>query len=192
MLTTIYTPGIAMTTKPGAVTLAELHLPYFNYEEWDLYHEQLYCPPEKDSGRPALVRCGVVFHFSFPVFRSYIQHAAVPYRQLVGKCLELALPKPLVRVANLPSFAQVTVGKSGKGRLVHLLLYVPELRGATQVVEDPILATNVRVSVRTDGTDYGHAYLAPSRESLSLERDGEYATAIVPEIRGYQLVVFEG
>ena len=191
MLTTIYTPGIAMTALPGAQTLADLYQPYFNMKEWDLYHEHLYCPPDRPTGRPALARSGSIFHFSFPVFRGYIQHAVIGYRELVGRCLEMALPSPLVRVENLPSFAQVTMGRKQGQRLVHLLTYVPELRGATQVVEDPILANNVRVSLRADGKSCKRAYLAPSRKALELSRSGDYLSVVVPEVRGYQLVVFE-
>ena len=188
---TIYDPGIAMTAQSGAQVLAKLHKPYFNHMEWDMYHEQFYCPPEKDSGRPALVRCGNIFHFSFPVFRNYIRHAYYPHRQLVGNCLKLALPNPMVRVDNVPSFGQVTVASKGQQKLVHLLLYVPELRGKSQVIEDPILAKDVRVSLRTDGASIAKAYLAPSKTELPVERDGEYATVTIPEMCGYQLVVFE-
>lgn len=191
MLTTVYTPGIAMAALPGAQLLADLYQPYFNMKEWDLHHEHLYCPPDKPAGRPALARSGNVFHFSFPVFRGYIQHAVIAYRQLVGRCLELALPAPLVKVENLPSFAQVTVGSTRSQRLVHLLAYVPELRGGTQIIEEPILATNVRVSLRVDGGDPKRAYLAPSRQPLELTRAAGYVTVVVPEVRGYGLVVFE-
>jgi len=128
-LTTIHTPGIAMTALPGAQTLADLYQPYFNMKEWELYHEHLYCPPDKPTGRPALARSGNVFHFSFPVFRGYIQHA--------------------------------------------------------------VIATNVRVSLRADGARYKRSHLAPSRKALELSRSGDYLSVVVPEVRGYQLVVFE-
>ena len=191
MLTTIYDSGIAMVPGEGAETLAELHRPYFNHLEWDGYHEQFYCPPQEDTGRPALVRCGNVFHFSFPIFRSYIRHAPVPYRTLVGNCLGLALADPMVKVENFPSFGQVTLGRQGDRRLVHLLLYMPELRGKSQVVEEPLLARDIRVSLRSDRGEISRCYLAPSGKELPLSRDDPYISVTVPETCGYQLVVFE-
>ncbi|MCC6444289.1 MAG: alpha-L-fucosidase [Armatimonadetes bacterium] len=191
MLTAIYNPGIAMSAEEGAEALARLYQPYFNLQEWDWYHENLYIPPEADSGRPALARCGPIFHFSFPVFGSYFENALVAYKTLVRNCLEAALPDPLVRASGLPSFGQATVTRQGSRRMVHLLAYVPEQRGGVAMIEEPILARHVEVRLRTDGAGIREVYLAPSRVHLDFEESGGYVRVAVPEVCGYQLVVFE-
>ena len=98
---------------------------------------------------------------------------------------------PILTVEHLPSFAQATVTEKANMKLVHLLLYVPELRGASQVIENPITAIDVQISLRTDGKPVNRAYLAPSGQSLEIQQKGGCATVRVPTVTGYQLVVFE-
>ena len=192
MLTTIYNPGIAMKPKKGVQVLAKLYQPYFNLASWDWYHENLYIPPEKYSGRPALVRCDNIFHFSFPIFTSYFEHAVVAYKNLVRNCLEKTSLKPLVKVLNFPSFGQVTVTQKYKSRMVHLLTYLPELRGGKiQIIEEPIEVRNVEVALRVDGQKINRVYLAPEKRKLEFQSAGDYVKVIVPEVKGYQIVVFE-
>jgi hypothetical protein len=71
MLTTIYQPGGAGRPRGHVETLAALYRPYFNQQSWDGYHENLYIPPEKPAGRPAVARMGNILHFSFPIFTAY-------------------------------------------------------------------------------------------------------------------------
>jgi hypothetical protein len=190
---TIYTPGVAMRAADGATALARLFKPYFNVATWDWRHENVYLPPEGDTGRPAVVARGPLVHFSFPIFRAYFEHAVVQYRTLLGNCLAQLLPDPLVRVHNLPSFGQVTVTKKGANRMVHLLSYVPELRGPThQLIEEPITVAGVQVELRTAGRKVEKVYLAPSREPLAFDGAGDYVRVTVPRVVGYQMVVFEG
>ena len=191
MPVTVYEPGIAMSATDDVRVLARLIKPYFNYGEWDRYHEHLYVPPEEDTGRPAVARCGNIVHFSFPVFSNYINHAAIPYRTLVGNCLGQLLPEPLVTVEGLPSFARATLTATATRKMVHLISYVPELRGNAQVVEDEVHLPNVSVSLRLDGAEVKEVCLAPSQERLPFRVDGRYASVTVPEISGYQMVVFE-
>ena len=180
-----------MAAKAGSEVLAKLHKPYFNHEEWDQYHEHLYIPPKADTGRPALVNCGNIFHFSFPIFKNYINHAVIPHRTLLRNCLTRFLPNPLVKVENLPSFGQVTVTEAENRRMVHLLTYVPELRGKAQIIEEPISVHDVAVSLRTDGTIPKTVYLAPSGEELEFTVTEGYLQVSVPKVCGYQLLVFE-
>ncbi len=192
-VTTIYRPGVVLRARRGADVLARLHRPYFNHGEWDGRHEHLYTSPDRDAGRPSLARCGSVFHFSFPVFEGYFQDAVVEYREMVGYCLRQALPDPLVRAEGMPSFGQVTLTAQGRRRrLVHLLAYLPELRGQTQVIEEPVVIRNVDVALRRDDLPGARrAYLAPARAALPLRVEDGYLRVTVPEVNGYQLVVFE-
>ncbi|MCG2659709.1 MAG: hypothetical protein L6437_05640, partial [Kiritimatiellae bacterium] len=189
----VYSPGIAMRTKKKCITLAKVIQPYFDLRSWDWFHENLYVPPEKDAGRPALTQCGRVLHFSFPVFLGYFEHAVTAYKNLLRNSLTRLFPDPLVKVEGLPSFGQVTVAAQGqKRRIVHLLTYLPELRGKSmQIIEEPIEIGEVSVALRVDNLDFKKAYLAPSGEKLALRIENGYARVLVPKVSGYQMVVFE-
>jgi len=191
MPTTIYEPGIAMKAGRGAKVLARLFKPYFNLRSWDWLQENLYTPPEKDTGRPALVQCGNILHFSFPVFRGYFNDAVVAHKTLVRNCLERIYNSPLIKYKNLPSFAQVTVTKQKNRKIVHILSYLPELRGKAQIIEEPILLKDVQIGLRTDGMKIKRVYLAPSGEDIKFTVEKGYAWVVLPEINGYQMVVFE-
>ena len=190
---TIYSPGISMDAATDATILANLHEPYFNAGSWDWRHENVYLPPRGDCGRPVLVELDRVFHFSFPIFKGYFKHAVVQYRSLLGTCLERTLPMPMVRIEGLPSFGQAAVTLQAGRSMVHLLCYVPEHRGESmQIVEEPITATSIRLSLRTDDRQVRRVYLAPEVVELPFECRNGYIEVAIPEIRGYAMVVFEG
>jgi len=188
----IYQSGVAVQTRPGTKTLAHLWKPYSNYGAWDFYHEYLYNPPEKDTGRPALTQRERVFHFSFPVGLGYYEHAVVAYRALLNNCLCKLLEKPLTRVENCPSFVQVMVTRQPGRRMVHLLTWMPELRGRSmQLVEEPLVVEDILLSLRTDGLQVKKVYLAPDYQLLSFEEEGGYVKVKLNRVQGYCLVVFE-
>lgn len=101
-------------------------------------------------------------------------------------------PKPLIKVSGLPSFGQVAVTQKGKSRIVHLLTYIPELRGKQmQIIEEPIVEGKIGLALRSDGQKVKDVYLAPSREKLGFRFEGNYIKITIPEVNGYQMVVFE-
>jgi len=191
MAIAIYNQGITMRAQEGSAILARLHKPYFNKGSWDWYHENMYTPPEMDAGRPALVRRGNIFHFSFPIFQGYCERATVAHRTLLRNCIESVLPDPLVRVENVPSFGQVTVTQRGKSRMVHILAYVPELPGQQQMIEEAILVKDIELGLRDDGHQVKEVYLAPRRKGVPFCVEDGYIRVRIPEIQGYQMVVFE-
>ncbi|MBN2300924.1 MAG: beta-galactosidase trimerization domain-containing protein [Lentisphaerae bacterium] len=193
MPTAVYKPGIVMRAARSARVLARLWKPYFNHAEWDGRHEHLYTPPEKKLARPALVGKGNLFHFAFPVFECYRSHAMPVYKYLVRNCLKLALPKPMVKVDGMPSFGQVTVTEQGQRQIAHLLTYVPELRGSSiQIIEEPVLVRDVELALRCDRPDqFKMVYLAPDRRPLQWKEKNGYVHVRIPEVNGYQMVVFE-
>jgi hypothetical protein len=101
------------------------------------------------------------------------------------------LPDPLIKVSGLPSFGKATVTAQDGRRMIHLINYVPELRGKSEIVEEPLFAKDIKISMRTDGFIPRNAYLAPEGNVLELKHEGIYVFVKVPEIYGYQLVVFE-
>lgn len=192
MLVTIYGQGAAIKAKKGAKVLAKLFKPYFNVCSWDWRHENMYTPPEKDAGRPALVQCGNILHFSFPIFRGYFNDAVVAHKTLLKNCIDRIYGEPLVKYKNLPSFAQVTLTHQKKRRILHILSYLPELRGKEmQIIEEPVSVNNASIGLRLDGEKIKKAYLAPAGEEIKFTIEKNYAWITLSEIKGYQMVVFE-
>ncbi len=192
MLITVYRQGAKIRPMKGTKSLCRLYKPYFNHASWDMLHENLYTPPEKDTGRPALVRCGNIFHFSFPVFSGYFHDAAPAYRTLVKNCLDSAYEKPLLRHLGLPSFCQATVTRKENKRMVHLLSYLPELKGEKmQIIEEPILIKDAAIGLRNGGRKVKKTYLPLSAGELEFSTEDDYTWVKLDEISGYELVVFE-
>jgi len=188
----IYEPGIAVEAKTGTEILAHLWKPYFNYGKWDFFHEYLYTPPEKDTGRPALSRCGNVYHFSFPLGLGYHLSAVLAYRTLLDNCLHRLLRKPLTKLENCPSFVQVGVTEQPGRKMVHLLTWLPELRGRNlQVVEEPMVVQNIVLSLRTEEVKIKEVYSAPGYNVIPFETRDDYVVVHLDEVKGYSLVVFE-
>jgi hypothetical protein len=191
MRVAVYQKGIAMRAGPGGEVLARLYKPYSNLHAWDYEHETMYCPPEKDTGRPAAVRCGKWIHFSFPIFAGYMRDAVVAHRTLLRNCLRLVQPKPMIEVTNFPSFGRVTVTAKDTMRLVHLLAYVPEKRGDMEMIEEPIAVSDVQVMLRTEGHEVRKISLTPQAEALQFTKTDDAVRFTVPRVNGYQLVVVE-
>lgn len=75
--------------------------------------------------------------------------------------------------------------------MVHLLSYVPELRGQSQMIEEPVTLSNVKISLRVDGKAPKKVYLAPDRKPLPFKIANGYVNVTVPVSKGYSLLVFE-
>ncbi|HQK77500.1 MAG TPA: hypothetical protein PKZ25_14990, partial [Candidatus Hydrogenedentes bacterium] len=96
-----------------------------------------------------------------------------------------------LEVANFPSFGRATVTARDRTRLVHLLTYVPESRGSIEMIEEPVVVSEVAVGLRSEGRDVTSVTLAPGGETLPFTRDGDYVRFTVPRVEGYQLIVVE-
>lgn len=189
----VYQQGISMRAKKGGKVLARIVKPYFNLYSWDWQHENLYTPPEKETGRPALVQCGNIFHFSFPVFKGYFGDAVVWYKILLKNCIEMVWREPLIKYSNLPSFAQVSVTSQEERKIVHILSYLPELRGSQmQIIEEPVLLKDVKIGLRwTEGRKVRKVYCMPSYKQIEFKIEKNYVWFIIPEVLGYQMVIIE-
>jgi len=113
-------------------------------------------------------------------------------RQLVANLIDKMMPDPLVKADSLPSFARAMVTEQPGRRMVHILAYVPERRGArAEMIEEPIELRDVPLSLRVDGKTPQRVYLAPTEDELPFETVNGYTQTTVPVINGYAMVVFE-
>ncbi len=187
----LYSSGIDMEPLSGTTVEASLIKPYYN-RGWDGEFAFFYNPPDKVTDKPALTIHGKVAHFSHRIFSGYYDQAPVELRTVFSNVLEKLLPDPLIRYENLPSFSRVFVTEQPGRKMVHLLSYVPEMRGSkTQMIEDPIEIHEVKISLRQDGKTPKKVYLAPERKSLPYKVKDGYVQVTIPVSTGYSLLVFE-
>ncbi len=187
----LYSSGIDVESLPGTSIEANLIKPYYN-RMWDGEYAFYYNPPDKVTDKPALTVNGNVAHFSHRIFSGYYDQAPVELRTVFGNVLDKFLPDPLIKHENLPSFSRVFVTEQPGRKMVHLLSYVPELRGSkTQMIEEPIELYNINISLRSDGKIPDKVYLAPERKSLPFKVVDGYVNVTIPVSKGYSLVVFE-
>ena len=111
---------------------------------------------------------------------------------MFANVLNKFLPDPLIKYENLPSFSRVFVTEQPGRRMVHILSYVPEMRGSkTQIIEEPVEIHNVKISLRIDGRTPKKVYLAPERKTLPFKISDGYINVTLPVNMGYSLLVFE-
>ncbi len=186
----LYKRGIEVSADNNTEVAAVLVKPYFN-REWDGVYSNFYLPPDQVTDMPLVTFNGKVAHISSPIFSAYYELASVELRTLFANVLSRLLPEPLLKVSGLPSFGKAAVTAQHDRRMVHLINYVPELRGKSEIIEEALHAANVKLSLRCDGQIPSQAFLAPGRQMLPLEINSNYAEVIIPNMCGYQLVVFE-
>lgn len=187
----LYSSGIDMEPLPGTRVEAWLVKPYFN-QKWDGEYAYYYNPPDKVTELPVLTINNNVAHFSHRIFTGYSDMASVELRTFFSNVLNKFMPEPLVRFENLPSFSRVFVTEQPGRRMVHLLSYVPELRGSkTQIIEDDVEIHNVKISLRKNGPAPKKVYVAPGRKSLPFRMKDGYIDVTLPVMKGYCLLVFE-
>lgn len=190
MVLNIYEKTLNIKALKGTKVLAEVVEPVFS-EQFDGEHYFGYQPPDESKGCPAVTMTDKTAYFSYPVFSAYF-NAAPPYlKQMVSNILKQLLPAPLLRTANMPSFTRATVTAQKNRRMVHILSYVPERRGKIDVIEEAVRINNVSIELRADGRKIKKVYLAPDKEELDFKIKDGYIKAIVPEVDGYAMLVFE-
>jgi len=186
----LYASGIDVEPLPGTTVGASIVKPYFN-KIWDGEYAFYYTPPDKLTDKPALTINGRVAHFTHNIFTGYNTQASVELRTIFSNVLNSFLPDPVLKTANIPSFARAFVTEQPGRRMVHILSYIPELRGAsTEMIEDGVTLNNVSISLRSD-VKPRKVYLAPDRKSLSFRFSDGYVNVTIPTMTGYSLLVFE-
>jgi hypothetical protein len=187
----LYSSGIEVEPLPGTNVEANLIKPYYN-RGWDGEYAFYYNPPDKVTDKPALTINGKVAHFSHRIFSGYNDQASVELRTIFANVLNKFLPDPLIKYENLPSFSRVFVTEQTGRKMVHLLSYVPEMRGSkTQMIEEPIELHNVKISLLNNGKIPKKVYLAPEGKSLPFKISGGYTNVVIQDSKGYSLIVFE-
>ncbi len=190
MSLSLYSSGVDTCPLPGTEVEARLVKPYQN-RGWDGEYAVTYNPPHEATATPALTVNGNVAHFSHRIFSGYHEKASVELRKLFANVMDALHPQPVLKTENMPAFARAFVTEQPGRRMVHLLSYIPELRGKSHIIEEGIALTDVRLMLRDEHGGIKKVYTAPRREPLPFNRSGGYIEVTVPASRGYSLIVFE-
>jgi hypothetical protein len=183
----MYEPGFRMKPARGAEALVRVVEPYFE-REFSGWSGHDYTPPARLSPYAAVVKADRVVSFSVPLLEAYGLHAPPNYRVLLGNCIDLLLPTPLVRVQG-PSFLETTVMRKGASTIVHLLSFCPERRAlGMDVVEDAVPLVDVPVEVTIDRAPRT-VTLEPEGRRLSWRYVDGYALLVVSMTGGHGMIV---
>lgn len=186
----LYSPGI--NVEPLACSEVEAYLvkPYQN-SVWDGEYAITHNPPQEVTDKPELVINGKVAHFCHRLFAGYYHKASVELRRLFANVLNAFHQDPILKTENLPTFARVFVTMQPGRRMVHILSYLPEMRGKTPMIEEGIELSNVKIMLRDEEKAVNRVYIAPEKTEVSFNNRNDYTEVMIPRIRGYALIVFE-
>jgi len=165
----------------------------FNSYGWDGIADNTYNPPEKSASMPLLIEGPSGIYFAGDFFTGYSVRFAMHLRNLFSNMLKKTLlPKPVLENISLPSFVRcsVTVQKTEKRTMVHLISFIPERRMAANVVEEGISVVDGTFRLRCPGVPE-KVYLAPEGRTVPFEMEEGYAAVTLPHFKGSALLVFE-
>ena len=175
----------------GTEVAGKIVAPYFN-RSWDGIYSNYYTPPKNVTEMPFVTLTKQVAYCSASLFAGYFKAASVELRYILGAMFKHLLPEPLVEVVSgLASFSRVFVSEQPERKMVHLLNYIPELRGEMLIVEEALPANNIKLKVRLDGKQVKAVYTAPDKNEIPFAVNGNYVEFTVPSIVGYGMAVIE-
>ena len=153
-----------MTPRPGAQVLCGVVEPYFE-RTYEHFSGHSYTPPRGLSQYAAIIASGRAITWAVPVLQAFGQHASVPYRELLGGCLDRLLPEPLLRAGGPAHLETAVVSRNGT-MAVHLLSFPPSRQAEDlDLVHDPFPLVDVPVSLRMERPPHSAA-LQPSGQEL--------------------------
>jgi hypothetical protein len=149
-------------------------------------------PTSGEVRGPAVVQRGRAIYFAHPIFSQYAQNAPRWCKQLLLNAIAALLPEPLLR-HNGPStlFATLLEQPTEQRRIVHLLHYIPERRGADfDVIEEAIPLHELAISVSA-ARPVRRVITAPEGVELPFRSVGGRVIFTLPRLHGHQIVVLD-
>ena len=111
------------------------------------------------------------------------------YRELIAEIIKRFMPDPEILAKDMPSYTRVTL-TGGKGyKLLHVKVTYPEVLGERGTLEEHTELFGGRcIGVRGEYTSVSRL---PEKEPMKFTvRDG-YTYITLPDIKGYDMFVFE-
>jgi len=191
-----YQCGSFVRAAEGAEALGEAWRPYFNRAPGH-FSSHAQTPADGPTGFLVAVLSAdrKTAYVYAALFRGYRDDGFYLYKNMAGRLLDVLLPDPLVRPgANVPAAMEIAVlrQESENRTVVHLVSFQPQRRTAgSEFIEDAVAVRDVSLALRT-GAAPARVFLAPSREEIPFEQEGDYCHVSVPSVVTAQAVVFEG
>ena len=187
--TVMYERGFRMTAAPGAHTLCQVVEPCFE-RSYDRFCGHAYSPPDQLSNWAAIVQNERTITFAVPLLEAFGKHANVPYRQILGNCIDRLLPRPLIRDQG-PTHLEATALGTEHSVVIHLLSFLPSRQTeGLDLVHDPFPLVDMPISIRTDQAPR-RVTLQPRNEAVPYTYHDGYAHLRVTVLDGHQMLVLE-
>ncbi len=186
-------PTAHVAPRSGTEILADAYETYFNRTGEHFISHGFTPPIAEKADYPAVTRRGDIVYIYGPIFSAYQKHGNLAFRALVGRCLDLLLPQPLVET-DAPPTCEVGVMRQDDGdrHVVHFVNYHAGRRapGHVEVLETPVPLQDVALRLRRTGT-VSRIFLARSGEALPFEASSDGFCVTIPRIDTHEAVVFE-
>ena len=185
----MYEPGFRMIPAAGARSLVQVVEPYFQ-RDYDHFSGHEYTPADRVSPYSAVVQKGKVITCAVPLLEAFGKHASVAYRQILGNCIDLLLPDPIIRDCG-PVHLETTVLRRAGTTIVHLISFLPSRQAENlDIVHDPFPLVEMPISVRLDAAPTRVA-LQPTGKTLPFTYSGGYVQTQITVLDGHAMLVVE-
>lgn len=187
----IYTSGILMRGGEGCVSLAKRVSPYYDKKGYDGKHIYRYDPPRSADGNSAVLINSdkSVAHIAFPLFADFMKIHPRVYRELFFEIVKILMPQREIVAESMPSYSRVTLTASEDYKLLHVKVTYPEVLGERGILEEHTeLFGGREIGVKGE---YRSVSRLPDKEPMSFSvRDG-FTYLTLPNIKGYDMFLFE-
>jgi Hypothetical glycosyl hydrolase 6 len=192
---TFYKGGVRVAALEGTEVLARAIPSHFDRTPEHFSSHFITAPLGGPAGEaastPSITLAGRVAYVHGPVFGVHERFGHVHHRELIGRLLQLVLPKPTL-ITDAPSTATVVRHQQGDRDIVHVVNYHAERRpaGHIEALGEPIQLRDVSIRVRRD-TPVSRAFTLYGGDQLEVTFADGYAGVVVPTVGVHELVVFE-
>ena len=187
----VYDDCMKVDALAGTKVAGKIIAPYFD-KNWDGVYAKFYTPPKDLTDLPFVTMTDKVAYCSGKLFAGYFKAASVELRYVFKAMIDHLLSAPLLKLGKgLPSSIRSAVAEQEGKCNIHLLNYLPELRGEMLIVEESLTAHNANVKLRLDEKNVKRVVLAPAGTELDFTVEGDYVSITIPEFTGYALVSVE-
>ncbi|HTK11670.1 MAG TPA: alpha-amylase family protein [Ktedonobacteraceae bacterium] len=180
----------------GARAYGTLRRALFN-RTWEHFTSHAHAPVGESLGTPLVVTNDSVLYFAAPFFAAHRNHDYWVYREVALNALRSFLAAPLLQVSG-PGWAELTLhtqpatDEHADRQIVHVVTYHPRrtLQGVPHVDQSwPTAGISVKVLAPTSTPQ--QVYLAPDRQPLDFQREGDYIRIDLPPVGAHTVLVLE-
>jgi hypothetical protein len=144
-----------------------------------------------EASTPSITLAGRVAYVHGPVFGVHERFGHVHHRELIGRLLQLVLPRPTL-ITSAPATATVVRHRQGDRDIVHVVNYHAERRppGHIEALGEPIPLREVSIGIRRE-SPVSRAFTLYGGDELEVTFGEGYARVVVPRVDVHELVVLE-